>query len=550
MTPPTLIWRRTLVRCAAALCCALAGTAAVAQRTASPDATIGAPTERRVQVRDFLLSGATLIDPARLQAVLAPFKGPRTLAELRQAALAVQAAYVEAGYGAVVAYLPSQAVEDGSIGITVLEGKVGQVVVEGAKRKTAAQIRAALPTLREGETPQVRRIDGELQMANENPGRTVGVLLGPGRQPGEVQATVKVQEAPAQRWQLSADNSGNDRTGRYRVALGWQHADLSGHDDVLTLQVQTSPTASDAVAVLSGGYRLPFPGWLSALDLFAAYNDVDGGTSATAAGDLSFSGRGRIVGARWNLYLPRLAEFDQRLVFGLEQRAYLNQCAISGLPAGACGPAGESVTVQPFTLEWATQRGGQTAGGFNVALSHNLGLGGRHGEAANFEAVRTGAKRRYTVFRAGATLSLPVLEDWSLAGRVNGQFTGDALVPGEQFGIGGSATVRGYEEREITGDSGLTASIELVTPRWDGSFGSQKIDLRLLAFADAGSVRNENAAACTGNRSRCNLAAFGLGARLTLGPVQTRLSVANALEDGATTVRGDWRTHLSLSASF
>jgi hemolysin activation/secretion protein len=238
------------------------------------------------------------------------------------------------------------------------------------------------------------------------------------------------------------------------------------------------------------------------------------------------------------------------VVFGIEQRAYLNQCTITGLPPGACGPAGESVTVQPLTIEWALQRGGALVAGLNVALTNNLGLGGRHGDAADFEAVREGAKRRYTVLRAGGYLSTPVLEDWTFTLRANAQFAADPLVPGEQFGIGGSATVRGYEEREITGDSGLVAGLELIGPRWEGSFGAQKIDLRLLAFADAGSVRNQNAAVCSGTRTQCNLASFGIGARLGTGPVQTRLSVANALEDGASTRRGDWRTHFTMSASF
>lgn len=512
--------------------------------------TDSAAAERRVEVRGFAVEGATLIDRPTLLAALERFKGRRSLAELREATQALQTLYVDAGYGAVVVYLPSQAVQDGEITLTVLEGKVGQVVVQGNRRKSPAQIRASLPTLREGETPRVRRIDGELQMANENPGRTVGVLLGPGAKPGEVQATVKVQEGEVQRWQLGLDNSGNDRTGLYRLSVGWQHNDLSGHDDVLTAQLQTSPTAADAVAVTSVGYRFPFPRWLSALDLYAAYNDVDGGTSPTAAGDLSFSGRGRIAGSRWTWYLPRLGEYDQRLVFGLEQRAYLNQCAITGLPPGACGPAGESVTVHPFSVEWALQRGGSTSAGINASLTSNLGLGGRHGDAADFEAVRAGAKRRYTVLRGGAYLSMPVLEDWTLSLRANLQFAADPLVPGEQFGIGGSATVRGYEEREITGDSGLAAAVELVGPRWEGSFGAQRVDLRLLAFADAGTVRNQNAAACSGTRLQCPLGSLGLGARLGAGPVHTRLSVATALEDGASTRRGDWRTHFSMSASF
>ncbi|MBL8880785.1 MAG: DUF58 domain-containing protein, partial [Phycisphaerales bacterium] len=48
----------------------------------------------------------------------------------------------------------------------------------------------------------------------------------------------------------------------------------------------------------------------------------------------------------------------------------------------------------------------------------------------------------------GATLALPVADDWQLRTRVNTQWTPDALVPGEQFGMGGAQSVRGYEERE------------------------------------------------------------------------------------------------------
>ena len=513
-------------------------------------ATTNTP-DRRIEVRGFNVTGATLLDADTVQAVLAPFRGQRTLSDLRRAAQALQARYVDAGFGAVVAYLPSQAIEDGVIGITVLEGRIAEVAVEGHRRSSAAQIRASLPTLREGETPRVRRIDGELQMANENPGRQVGVLLGPGKQPGEVRATVQVQESDPQRWQLNLDNSGNQRTGRYRASLGWQHADLTGHDDVVNVQVQTSPTASDAVAVLSGGYRYPLPGWLSALDVFAAYNDVDGGTSTTPAGDLNFAGRGRVAGARWTRYLPRLGEFDQRLMVSLEQRAYLNQCSITGLPAGACGAAGESVTVHPLTIEWATQRGGDWSAGGNVSLSYNAGLGGRYGDAAQFEAVRPGAPKHYAVLRGGGSVTLPVLEDWSFTARANGQWAMQPLVPGEQFGLGGSFTVRGYEEREITGDSGLLAGVELGAPRLDFGRTTLPMTLQLLAFGDAGTARNRNLAACNGTQLRCTLVSAGLGARLGVGAhVQTRLYVATALEDGANTARGDWRAHFSLNASF
>ncbi|MEK8051500.1 ShlB/FhaC/HecB family hemolysin secretion/activation protein [Ideonella sp. DXS22W] len=534
---------------AVAQACVLAfGLGAGAAGHAQTAAPAGQTSPETVQVNGFWIEGNTLLDAGLIKATLEPYRGSRSLAELRRAAEAVQALYGAAGFGAVVAYLPPQPVKDGVVTIAVLEGKVAKVSVQGARRLSAERVRAALPALVEGATPRLRRIDRELQLANENPARQLGVLLGPGTAPGEVEATVKVDEQPATRWNLGLDNTGNTRTGEARVSLGWQHADVSGHDDVLSLQAQTSPTHPSQVKVLSLGYRLPLVAQMAALDLFAAYSSVDGGLQATAAGGLRFAGKGRIAGARTQWYLPRAGEFDQRLSAGLEYRAYLNECGISGLPDGACGTAGESVTVHPFTLEYSVQRAGQVSAGGSLAVAHNLGLGGAHAGAAAFEAVRPGAKRRYTVLRASANLAVPVFDDWQLAGRVAVQSAADPLVPGEQFGIGGAASVRGYHERELSGDSGLQAALELVTPRlgWAGD----GVDLRLLGFIDAGQVSNHADTACRPGHNRCTLSSAGLGLRLAWGPVQLRLAAAQAFDDAASTQRGDWRGHVSVNASF
>lgn len=506
--------------------------------------------ETMVNVSGFTITGNSLLDSVALAGVLGRFKGERSFADLREAAQAVQAMYAEAGYGAVVAYLPPQALDGGNVTIAVVEGKIGSVVVNGADRLGAERVRRALPTLQEGQTPRVRRIDSELQMANENPSRRMGVLLGPGAQPGEVQATVNVVEEPLHRFNIGLDNTGNDRTGDYRLSGGWQYADLSGHDDVLSVQLQTSPTESNAVTVVSAGYRLPLPQWLAALDVFAAYSDVDGGATSSPAGDVSFAGKGRVVGFRGSAYLPRLGEFDQRASLGLDYRAYLNNCAVAGLPPGACGSAGESVVVYPLSLDYSVQKGGDLQLAFNVGLAHNLNFGGSHTSRADFEAIRTGAERRYTLLRAGASAAVPLFEEWSVSARVALQYSGDSLVPGEQFGIGGADSMRGYEEREVSGDRGVAVSTELVTPRlrWAGT--SALADLRLLAFADAGQVTNRDDAPCAGTRTRCSLASVGFGARLMAGKVSAALLVGRALKDGLDTQRHDWRSHFAIDARF
>ncbi len=542
--------------CAVAAVLLLAGgpwTTVAAQAPTEAQAPAAAPADTgpQVDVRRYEVKGNTLLDPAQVQAVLATHTGPRSLTGLRQAAQAVQALYGEAGYGGVVVYLPPQPAVDGVVTLNVVEGKVARVDVQGTQRLSAARVRAALPSLVEGATPRVRHIDAELQIANENPGRSMGVLLGPGANPGEVVATVQVAEQPVQRFMLALDNSGNDRTGTYRLGLGWQHADLTGHDDLLGLQLQTSPTDTSAVKVASAAWRWPLVRQHAALDVFAVYSDVDGGVQSTLAGDLRFAGRGRVFGARMVWYLRRWGEFDQRLTTGLERRDYLNNCSVAGLPDG-CGAAGESVAVHPLTLEYAAQAGGPNPAALNVALSHNLALGGRHGSAEAFEAVRPGAARRYTVLRAGGfmTWPLPLLEGAQLSGRFALQHSADRLVPGEQFGLGGAASVRGYAERELAADTGFMLSLELVSPRLGEGLLPATADLRALAFADGGQVRGLGGAECRPGQGHCTASSVGLGARLNWGPVQWRFAVAQAQQDAASTRAHGWRSHVALTASF
>jgi hemolysin activation/secretion protein len=511
-----------------------------------------APT---VRVQRYEVTGNTLLPAEQIERALAVHVGERDLPGLRAAAQAVQALYREAGYGAVVAFVPEQTRADGVVTIRVIEGKVSKVEVVGATRFGEGNVRESLPSLVEGETPRVRRIDAQVQLANENPAKRTEVLLQPGANPGEVEARVQVEEQPPSRFTVGLDNTGNRQPGRLRANLGYQNANLFGRDQVLSLQAQVAPEKLDAVTVLSGNYRIPFYSAGMALDAYAAYSDVNGGSTPTAAGALQFAGKGRIAGLRLSTYLPRLGEIDQRLVLGLDHRDYDNDCSIAGLPPGACGPAGESVSVQPLAVEYIVQKGGRNAWGASIGLQHNLQIGGGHAADSRFAAVRPGSAPHYTLLRLGLFSGLTLTDDWQLQTRLVGQATNDALVPGEQFGIGGAASVRGYDEREVTGDSGASASVELVGPNLLGlpSPGGGPLrggSLRPVLFADVGWVRNRLGTPCRVNETECSLAGVGAGLRYAAGPLQAKLDVAYALRAGNRTDRHATRAHFSVSYSF
>ncbi len=105
-------------------------------------------------------------------------------------------------------------------------------------------------------------------------------------------------------------------------------------------------------------------------------------------------------------------------------------------------------------------------------------------------------------------------------------------MPGEQFGIGGASSVRGYEEREITGDRGIAAALELVSPELATLIGMASGTLRAIGFADVGWVRNRLGTPCRSNDSECRLGSVGVGVRYGSGRLQARLDVAYALRAG------------------
>jgi hemolysin activation/secretion protein len=506
--------------------------------------------EVRVPVTQFDITGNTLLPKEAIDAALERFKGERTLTEIQQAAQAVQALYRDAGYGGVVAYVPPQTGAPGHATIAVLEGRVSHVYVSGNRQFSEANIRRAVPQLREGQTPQVRSIDAGIQLANENPSRQISLALEPGPQQGDIEARVTVSELPLSRWSFALDNTGNESTGRLRATLGYQNAALWDLDHQLTAQVQFAPDEINAVAVASAGYRIPFYGAGMALDMFAAYSDVEGGTATTAAGPLQFSGEGQVLGMRLSRPLARIGDISHRVSVGLDRRVYLNDCSILGLPPGACGPAGASVAVHPVSIDYQWQQDGPVPFGFNAGYSRNLDIGGNHAHASDYDAVRPGADPHYDLVRLGAHVALSLPRAWQLQARAGGQWTNDALVPGEQFGIGGSLAVRGYEEREITGDSGAVASAEVYTPNLLGSGDDPASALRLLGFADAGKAYNRIDTPCRVGQSTCLLTSVGVGARLIYRKLQLRLDVAYALKDAITTASGDTRVHFLAIYSF
>lgn len=509
----------------------------------SSEPVLGSTTFRIDAVR---VEGNTLLSPAVLESVLADLPGPsHSMTDLTQVAARLQRAYREAGYGGVLAFVPPQALDTGQVLIRVVEGKLAKIKVKGNRHFSSSNVRAGLPSLREGATPVVPEVDRDIQLSNENPAKDLKVTLTAGAKPGEIDAEVQVDDKNPLRFSLGYNNSGTDSTGRHRLTIGIEHANLSDRDDVISAQFQTSPGHFDQVKVYGLGYRLPVHSRAATLEAFLAHSDVSNGITQTLVGPLAFSGKGTVLGVRGNLHFDRLGDYDHRLGVGLDWRDYDNNCTLGSLGSAACGPAGVSTHVLPLILSYTGQaQGAQSAWGVNASLFANLG----GSDQSTFNDARLGAIKHFykTRFTAFGQLQLPV--GFALGGNLEAQYSPHALISGEQFGLGGASSVRGYMERELAGDYGHAVRAELLGP----AFGTESLSLRPLLFVDHGRVVKRKGAGCgAAGQADCSITGAGVGLRLRFSDrAIASVEWARAQDDATQTSSGDTRAHVSIQLAF
>jgi len=547
---------------------------------AAPAAAQGTDGGPRFEIRTFVFDGATLLPPERLRAATAPFTGPdRDFGDVQRALEAVERLYREAGYSAVQVLLPEQALERGEIRLRVIEARLGRVLVEGNRYFSDDNIRASVPALVPGASPNIVEVGRNLRVANENPSKQATVLLRSGQEDATVDAVVRVIDEPPFRQSLTADTTGTPETGWLRVGYGLQYANGAGEDHVLTFQIVGAPYRNDDpdrlsafpsedVLIVGLGLHVPLYALGDALDFTAGYSNVDSGT---IGGNLfTVSGAGGLFSARYTHYLDRRGDYDQRLALAWEHRGYHFKDVRSVATGEQLQP---DITVRPLSLTYSgLLRGAEGETSLTIGVSRNI-PGGPDGSPEDFCQLPPNApygvsrtdgmgncpNPRYVLWRWTFNHLQALRGDWQFRFEYSGQSTQDMLVSGEQFGIGGANSVRGFQERAVADDRGYQSTLELYTPEFGGRIGLGSARVRALAFYDFGAVRRNDPA--PGDVTAQSIGGVGVGLRLTRGNrLSARLDFAWVVDAGGVPgippdpgtyqARGDSRVHAAVSYVF
>lgn len=493
----------------------------------------------RFSVSAFHVTGPNPLSGEATTRLLNPFAGANVdLDRLREAADALERAIRAKGFSFYRVVLPPQTITDSKVELRVAALAIERVSISGNRYFNEDNIRASLPLLREHESPNTKELARTLRVANKNPGKQTAVKFRvmEGLR-NAVWADVNVRDESHHQVYSWLNNTGNEQTGRTRIGIGYQHSNLFGRDQVGALNFTTSVEDTEDVAQFAASYQIPVYRINSLLNLYGIRSDVDTGTVATF---FDVSGRGDFYGVWLTYLLPAVGTYRHELILGVDDKLFDNDILFEDQPIGI------DVRSRPWSIRYAaTWSTRPVTAAWSVAFYRNLSSGSFNGDP-DYAATRAGANSSWSLWRYGGELEF-ALGRWKLVGRLRGQYADEPLIPGEQYGMGGLDSVRGLEERALTGDRAVAFGLEA----WPPALSS---GVRFLGFMDAGRI--DQASALPGEVDDTDVVTVGVGVRWTWGRhLDAAVDFGHVLDAAAPVAitgieRGDSRLHFNLLYRF
>jgi hemolysin activation/secretion protein len=518
------------------------GPAAPSAPAAVAPPAIAPATQPVFRIRGFQVTGDNPLGEGDTARILAPYlRSDATIATLQQATSALEAALRERGFGLHRVALPPQELGE-TVRLDIVTFTVSRVAIEGRSLYGEDNVRRTLPELQEGKTPNFRRLAVQTAIANENPNKQVQVGIREGEEPDKIDATITVKEARPWTFAVGASNAGTRASGKDRLTLSGGHTNLFDRDHQFVGAYTTSIERTEDVQQLGLSYRIPLYAQGGVVGVSYTESDVVGNFGAFTS-----TGAGHTLGVNYTLYLPPAGGRRSYLTLGLEDKVFdaskINDIVVPGALDRRSRPVvvGYNVRTETNAAVW----------GYNVELAMNTGTGSSNDLASYRSEDPRVSTVRWKALRGGFSYAAPLPGAWLLGVRAQAQFSEDVLISGEQFGLGGAASVRGTAlERPISGDSGFAASVEATTPELAPG-------LRLLGFVDAGYLTNNEPNAFTRPGSD-RLASFGFGLRYVNGPLVVSADYGRLLNssrvpltlNAASPQRGDDKVYVNLAVRF
>ena len=408
-----------------------------------------------------------VLTEAELQNITAPYVGKTVaLADLYAITGAINNLYNDKGYMICKAYLPPQRIHGGVVQIKLLEGKTGLVTLQGLKHTREKYVTARVP-LKPGTVANTAALNKKLQRFNGTNDVQLRVLVHAGKEPGTTDYEIVAYE-PKQNQFVTAylDYNGYETSGRFRQGLYYNIHSLTGMRDSLRLNY----LRSQGTNLYGLGYSVPVSKMGTRLDI-----DYSTNTTKIIKGEakpLDVKGDAYAIGL--TIRHPLRVDQKRRDEVGLQ---FMNQKSKTKWRSIDYWTEDKRNTFIPYIS--FTHYGDSSI----LYHKHSFPITRFQNTASGYWEQNT----NYISYQLNMLYQKKYKHGQMFSARLDGQMGDSKDRPSSDlFYLGGSNSVRGYEESFIGGNKGAALGLTYQTPL------NKKQNVHAFTFFDYGWVSNDN----------------------------------------------------------
>ena len=459
-------------------------------------------------LRQLTIEGANAIAPATLMELWNRQPGEVvSVSEVYRLAAAITRAYAEAGYALSFAVIPEQRIEDGTVRITVIEGFVTDVVLQGDAGNATSAIRAMLRPLETAGPLRSADLERALLLVNDLPGTTARASLSPAENVvGGSVLTVVIDRKPVE-GEIGYSNYLPAQLERHMAAASLRLNGALGGTEQLWFSTLRS-LAGDYYWNAAGGFSVFMGNDGARLAVDGLHARVH--PSDPALEKLEYEGGSNVF--RASLAYPLIRSRARNL--SLELAGELNNADIDLL-----GQAFQRDRLRmlstALTYDFAGADRSVTL--LRAGLEQGLGIFDARGDS------RANGSPVYTLIEMQAQRDQPLAATGggrlSVFASASGQAAlHNALLSAAECGLGGRQYGRGFDPGVVTGDHCVLGSAEL---RWTAPFDQFGTDrpamMQAYGFVDGG-ITWQKGTLQPGEPREASGASGGVGLRFSLPP--------------------------------
>ena len=433
--------------------------------------------EQEVDIKEIKIVGNTLISLEELKPFVKPYEGKSvTVADLQRAAAAITDEYKKRGYIIARAYISEQKILNGIVEITVLEGKIGEIIVHGSHKYYSAEFIKKHFKFKNNTFNQ-DDLERAILILNEYPRLNVKATLQAGKEPGTIDIIITAENTVPVNLTLDYNNFGSKYVSRSRFGATFDAGNLLMEGAIFSIRGVSGDNPDD---MFFGrvSYSIPLNTLGTRLGAYYANGDYELGREFAI-----LKMKGKIESYGIYASHPFIKKRIQSLTaeFGFDVKDTTQEMLGTEVSKDKIRSLRGGITYEST----------DTTGRLLASLFITQGLGNNLGAMDNNSrfASRLGADNRFTKANIEVMRMQKIADPLFLILKGSGQWTSDSLVAIEQFSVGGADSVRGYPVGEFSGDDGYNMTGEFrISP-----FENKEI-VQLALFIDHGWYNIKNPA--------------------------------------------------------